>query len=84
MNDDELERILMEAVMAWLRHYPHYSPGETKKPWKTWVMVVGVPAEIWTQHLLNTNLEHYRYTNVFGVICYHILSWNYSNKVSKF
>jgi hypothetical protein len=26
--------------------------------WKSWV-----PAEIQTEHLPNTNLEHYRYTN---------------------
>jgi hypothetical protein len=33
------------------------------KPWRLSVRIAGVPAKIQTEHLPNTSLEHYHYTN---------------------
>jgi hypothetical protein len=45
--------------------------NELERIWKgvvvaCWGTIPGVPAEIRTQHLMNTNPEQYRYTNLFG------------------
>lgn len=35
------------------------------------VRIAAVPGKVQTKHLPNTSLEHYFYTNLFGVIIFH-------------
>jgi hypothetical protein len=37
-----------------------------RKVWKTSIMIVSVPAEIWTAHIQNTNQKHYRWDILLG------------------
>jgi hypothetical protein len=53
---DELKRISKVAVVVKLRHYPGiYLEGLRN----TGIILTGVPAEIQTEYLSNTNLECY-------------------------
>jgi hypothetical protein len=48
-------------------------PGETEENHKTSVMKAGVPAEIRTEHLSSTSLEHYHCTNLLSCCKYIII-----------
>jgi hypothetical protein len=67
MNDDELERICKEAVMAWSRYCVDICLEEMSKTMKTLVRVSGALADIRTEHRLNTSQERYLQTNPFGM-----------------
>jgi hypothetical protein len=41
-------------------------PGGTEENYETSVRIASVPAEIRTEHIPNTSLERYRYTNLLG------------------
>jgi hypothetical protein len=51
-----------------------HMPEGTEKTMKSSVRVIGDPAEIRTEHYLNTNLEHYSDTNMLGVLCLKVLN----------
>lgn len=62
MVNDELERILKDAIMEELRYYnQHLAAGTEKKHisqdswWRS---------QVWTKHLLNTSQEHYHLTHL--------------------
>jgi hypothetical protein len=52
--------------VVYSRYYFDIRLEGLSKTMKTLVSTVDVPAEIQTEHLPNTSLERYRYTNVFG------------------
>lgn len=41
-------------------------PGVTEENYEKSVRIATVPAEIWTEHITNTNVERYRYANPLG------------------
>lgn len=42
--------------------------GGTEENFETLVRITSVLAEIQMEHLLNTNVEHYYYTNLLGAV----------------
>jgi hypothetical protein len=46
--------------------FPIFAYREWGKPRGTWQAITCVPTEIRTDHLLNTNLDYYRYTSLLG------------------
>jgi hypothetical protein len=64
---DKLQRIWMEAVPIQSRHRPGICPRNLKKTAKLSARNGGVMAEIRTDHILNTNLESYRYNNRLSI-----------------
>jgi hypothetical protein len=55
----------MEMVVAWSRYSPRIILERLRTTTKI-VSIVGVPAEIWTDHLLNTSIVRYRHANLIG------------------
>jgi hypothetical protein len=57
---NELKRILNEAaIVAYACYYRSICLEGLKKTAESSIRLAGVPAEIRTKHLQNTNLEHY-------------------------
>jgi hypothetical protein len=63
--NNALERI-SEDHDGWLKVLPQHLPGETMENYSRLVRIVSVPAEISTEHLPDTSLEHYCYTSRLG------------------
>jgi hypothetical protein len=65
---DEMERIWKETVMACLKYCPGIRLEGLSKPQRTSVKIVGVPPEIWTEHLPDGSAEFYSQNYwVFGL-----------------
>jgi hypothetical protein len=58
-NDDELESILKEAVIDWLRYYPSIFPEELRKTVHNLSQNTSVRVEIRSEHLPSTSPKHY-------------------------
>jgi hypothetical protein len=55
-----LERIWKEAIVVWPRYYPCIFLEELRQTTNNFpIRIVGVPAEIRTEHLPTTDLERY-------------------------
>jgi hypothetical protein len=63
-DDNELEEIWMEAVVAQPWYYPGISLEGLRKPRITSVRISGFPTEIQTYLLLHTSLVRYGYFNL--------------------
>jgi hypothetical protein len=63
--NNELEKIWKEAVVVYSGYYPSVClEGLRTTTRESSGRRAGVPAEVKTEHLPNTNLEHYLYTNL--------------------
>jgi hypothetical protein len=54
VNDDKLERMRNEAVVAYFKHYLGICLEGMKKQRQTAVRIAGLRAEIWTRDVPNT------------------------------
>jgi hypothetical protein len=64
---DELQRMWMEAVMAWMKYYDVMTEKPNEKPPR----IDSVRAEIQTEHLQNKSLDQH----VWLSICNYALKW---------
>jgi hypothetical protein len=48
-------------------YYPVIGLEGLRKPTKSTVMIACVPARIRSEHLLNANVQRYRYANLLGL-----------------
>jgi hypothetical protein len=65
-NDDVLERIKKEYVVAWSTIYPIICWGDGENPRNVSVSMDGILAEMRTKYLPNTNLEQCLYIELFS------------------
>jgi hypothetical protein len=63
MNDNELEKICKEVVVAYFRTLPQHFRGWTEEDSGTPVSVFGAISEIRTGHLWNGSQDRYRCTD---------------------
>jgi hypothetical protein len=65
MNDDELERIWKEAVLAYWKHCPGICLEGERRLTKN-LTIVGILAEIRTEHVPNRSQRRCVYTSLYG------------------
>jgi hypothetical protein len=65
---NELERIYKEEVVAESNTVSQFVWRDWGKLRKTSVRIAGVPAKTGTKYLLDTSLDHYRYSNLYSAI----------------
>jgi hypothetical protein len=66
LMSSELERTWKGVVMAYSRYYPGICLVRMSKTTKASGLIASVPAEIQTNHFLNTSLDQYHYTSMLG------------------